>query len=107
MSTTREELIAGLRAVADFYEANPTMPVPAYPDLCVHTRGDNDEAEVEQVRAAAEVLGVEMKVGAHVTADRAFGKVSVRVVHVPSPVMANHVAHMSYADNIKAADGAS
>ncbi|WP_327029744.1 hypothetical protein OG989_04260 [Micromonospora sp. NBC_01740] len=31
--STREELIAGLRALADFYEANPTMPAPWRPRL--------------------------------------------------------------------------
>lgn len=117
MSTTREELIAGLRAVADFYEANPTMPVPTYPELLVscssitgHGNDRDDEAAADLVRHAAELLGVETKLpygGQGLDADGVFGAVKLRVYSTTRERMARYNAQASYADSVEPEDGAS
>lgn len=116
MSTTREELIAGLRAVADFYEANPTMPVPPFPDLlvsCSNITGHGDErddnAAADLVRHAAELLGVEAK-PAHGgaggwDADGIFGAFRLRVYSTTRERMARYNAQASYADSVEPEGG--
>ncbi|MGC4769237.1 hypothetical protein ACLQ25_09680 [Micromonospora sp. DT44] len=98
----RQRFIAGLRAAADFYEANTTMPIPLYPNLVVHAEGD-DETQAEQVRVAAELLGVEPeRTGrrGHFRAQRYFGPIEVGVLHIPAATMADHALRQSYSANI-------
>lgn len=111
----RDELVAGLRALADFYENNPTMPLPPFPDLSVScsnitgygTDRDN-EAAAELVQHAAKLLGTEVeRSGGHTRTKRMFGSVQLKAYAVSAESMADHNAHMSYVNNVKATGSAS
>lgn len=69
----RHEFVEGLRALADFYETHPALPMPSSPDFthCVGT-ADDDAGRAEIALIAAE-LGVEPKDGLH--AKRRFGPI--------------------------------
>ncbi|WP_406083075.1 hypothetical protein OHA01_26205 [Micromonospora zamorensis] len=111
MSTTREELIAGLRALADFYEANPTMPVPVYPDLLVScsniTPERDDEAAAELVRHAATLLGVEatQSTSGGWNVDGKFGSLKLSVYSTTQERMARYNAEVSYSGAVQPEDG--
>jgi hypothetical protein len=89
----RAELIQGLRELADFLEANPGLPLGAYPDVELSVFVDHfdvpdtDEAhQAELARIAAE-LGVEVTrkaAGDHWIARRDFGPVALRYIHTTS-----------------------
>ncbi len=106
----RHQTITGLRALADFLETNPAVPVNEYGwEVLIHsgvsrdTTTDADQrAEVDRVAA---LLGVqvldETGEGGHYMASRSFGRVVYRIVHVPARRMAQHRAELSYRDNIR------
>lgn len=52
--TTRDELIAGLRDLADWYEQHPDVPLMAYPEIrhCVMGDDTTGTAELRQIAAA-------------------------------------------------------
>ncbi|MEU6429539.1 hypothetical protein ABZ860_26890 [Microbispora sp. NPDC046973] len=96
----RSALIAGLRALADFLEANPAVPVPRSVNvLHFPQRGSDAEmrAEVDQV---ADLLGapidpLDQKFG-HYGASVRFGPVEYKAVAILAARRAEHEAHMSY-----------
>jgi hypothetical protein len=103
-ATHRADFIAGLRALADYLNANPTVPVPEFStDVLVHARGTDTEqcAEVDRV---AGLLGASVEDrtarGGHYTAARSFGPVEYRCVAIPAAVMAVHEARQAYARSI-------
>ncbi|MEV1321994.1 hypothetical protein AB0J14_38600 [Micromonospora arborensis] len=115
MSTTREELIAGLRAVADFYEANPTMPVPIYPDLLVscsnitgHGNDRDDDAAAELVRHAGTLLGVEatQSTAGGWDVNGKFGALTLRVYSTTHERMARYEAASTYSGAVQPEGGA-
>lgn len=82
-------LVAGLRALADFYETHPTMPMPLYPKFGVTCSNltDGGDAAAELVRHAAELLGTEITQShGHTRTKRMFGVVEFK----------------AYASNVKA-----
>ncbi|MEV5705742.1 hypothetical protein [Actinoallomurus sp. NPDC052274] len=102
----RHQTIAGLRALADFLEANPGVPVNPFGwELSYHPH-DTDEheaAEVERIAALLDAVPVDERgAGGHYTASKTFGRITYKVVHVPARRMAAHEALMSYADVFEA-----
>ncbi|MGC4953871.1 hypothetical protein ACLQ2P_11705 [Actinomadura citrea] len=102
----RHQTITGLRALADFLEANPAVPVKEYGgDYHVFTNEGDDAAGVALVDQAAALLGVPVhdnrSHGGHYGAHKSFGRISYRIVHIPDRQMDEHNAHMSYRDNIR------
>jgi hypothetical protein len=97
----RTQTIAGLRALADFLEDNPGLPVQEYGwTLTVYPTGDDDRerAEVDRIAALLDTKPVDNRPrGGHYTVSRTFGRITYQAVHVPSRQMANHHALMSYA----------
>ncbi|MGK5557672.1 hypothetical protein ACSNOI_39295 [Actinomadura kijaniata] len=102
----RHQTITGLRALADFLEANPHIPVTEYGEYySVFTRPARTDASGRAlVDQAAALLGVDVRDdtdrGGHYTASRTFGRITYRVVHVPQRARDVHEARWSYATNI-------
>ena len=103
-----DELIAGLRALADFYEANPTMPVDGFAELSIScsTLTSDDAEGAALVRQVADLLGTPVVMnGRHTTTARQFHGLRVKAYAVTRADMAEHNALMSYA-NLVQPDGA-
>jgi hypothetical protein len=101
----RHQTITGLRALADFLEANPAVPVNEYGhDLIVSVRADDDTSAAARVDQLAALLGVDVdddtRHGGHYTATRTFGRISYRIVHIPQHRRDQYRAQDSYRDNI-------
>ncbi len=84
----RHQTITGLRALADFLEANPAVPVEEYGyDLTFSVRNMDDASAVALVDRTAALLGVDAADdthrGGHYIATRSFGRVTYRMVHIP------------------------
>ena len=98
----RVQTIRGLRALADFLEANPTVPVSTYgADYKIFTRGESDEGERAEIDRIASTLGEDVKDdtarGGHYTVAKTFGRITYTAVHVPARRQAAYEALMSYA----------
>jgi len=100
---TRAKTISGLRALADYLEANPDLPVAPFGwDLNVYpARGDDEAAERAAVDQVAARLGVPVDdktpTGGHYRAIRSFGLITYQAIHVPARRQAAHEALWSYA----------
>ena len=106
----RHQTITGLRALADYLENNPAVPVNEYGwEVRIHsgvgrdtTTDAHQRTEVDRVAA---LLGVpvldEIERGGHYKASRTFGRIVYTIVHVPARRMAQHRAEQSYCDNIR------
>jgi hypothetical protein len=81
----RTEVVAGLRALADFLEANPAVPIPRHGhDFFVSTSG-SDEQKRSQVKFASLAIGEDVTddtTSGHYWTQRRFGSVSYRIVAV-------------------------
>ncbi|WP_339155527.1 hypothetical protein [Actinomadura luteofluorescens] len=102
----RHQTIAGLRALADFLEANPSVPIKEYGgDYNVYTRTGDDPAAVAAVDQVAALLNTEVTDdrphGGHYIASKTFGRITYQIVHIPARQMDEHHAHISYRDNIR------
>jgi hypothetical protein len=97
----RTQTIAGLRALADFLEANPGVPVHEYGwEVRHHTRGTDEEeaAEIDRIAALLDATPAdERNDGGHYTASKTFGHITYTAVHIPARRMDAHHALMSYA----------
>lgn len=103
----RTQLIDGLRALADFLENEPDVPVNSWAtisysvsakDLDTDDR-DQDDAERAEVDRVAAILGVtptENDSSSHYTAMRAFGPVEYRATAITQEHMAVHAASETY-----------
>jgi hypothetical protein len=102
MSTpvVRADLIAGLRALADFLAAHPDAPTPRHVHAVVWADGENNgPAVVDQVAA---MLDTEPGGTEHYTVERDFGRgVTYAVVHIPAAVREAHNARHSYTDAVQ------
>jgi len=81
----RAELIGGLRALADYLEANPEVPAPIYTDMLTfppHGEWAEVRAEIDAVAAHLGVTAHE-SYGGHYVASRFFGPVEYRAVAIP------------------------
>lgn len=75
VTTPRQDVIAGLRALADFLEANPHVPVSRDPEvLYFASRGRDVEAAVREVDRVAGLIGVP-------SGQRSTAHVAARVFH--------------------------
>jgi hypothetical protein len=68
----RANVIAGLRALADFIEQHPDFPLPMFPEFVHCAMAHEDEAGVAEVRQIAAALGAEMTVDPEGDADVTF-----------------------------------
>ena len=98
----RTQTITGLRALADFLENNPDIPVREYGDEYTYfTRAENDtteRAEVDRIAAAlGETVTDETGRGGHYTVSKTFGRITYTATHIPAKCRTAHAAHMSYA----------
>jgi hypothetical protein len=99
---SRTQTIAGLRALADFLEDNPNVPVREYGgEYTVFARAEEDTAErteIDRIAAALdETVTDDTERGGHYSVCKTFGRITYSAVHVPSERQAAHEALMSYA----------
>lgn len=110
----RAALIAGLRGLADFLEANPAVPVPpAWTSAaCISVLPPHDVDDDERrafVDAFAAALGVEAadKDGSgHYKATRKFGPIEYESFAISTEASERHKARNSYASVIRLDDQA-
>ncbi|GAA4640733.1 hypothetical protein GCM10023196_107390 [Actinoallomurus vinaceus] len=97
----RRQTIAGLRALADFLEANPGVPVNEYGwEVSYHPRGTDEDqaAEVDRIAALLDAAPVDDRPDdGHYTVAKTFGRITYKVVHIPARQMDAYDALMSYA----------
>jgi hypothetical protein len=104
----RHQTISGLRALADFLEANPAVPVREYGfDLTVYTSDRYSDAcqrtELGRIAALLDAAPIDKTAtGGHLTVSKTFGRVSYQAVHIPSRAWADHKARTSYEPNLRA-----
>jgi hypothetical protein len=97
----RAEYVAGLRALADYLEAHPDLPVPYRVDAWDSvTGGDAERAEVDRVAA---ILGEAPRWsdGTHYEVGRAFGPVVYRTTVISPEGMARHLAAATYSGAVE------
>src|SRR5699024_2747884 len=97
---TRATVITGLRALADFLEDHPEVPVSRYASgyLAYHPTGPDPakRAEVARIATALDTTPTDLGGGHHV-ASRYVGPIEYRAVAIPAAEMAAHEALTSYA----------
>ena len=107
---TRAQLIAGLRDLADYLAANPTIPIPRYGDQITVNVNSTEDGGCVQVRQAARLLAAavtdQTRGGGHFYTERSFGPLTYRVVAIPDTCMARHQALWSYAGSVDPTDPA-
>lgn len=101
----RHQTITGLRALADFLEANPAVPVNEYgATFHVPIQAADDASAAALVDNTAELLGVnaehDTRRGGHYIATRTFGRITYTVFHIPEQERAASLARDSYRTNI-------
>jgi hypothetical protein len=85
--TERQELISGLRELADFLESNPDVPAPAYIGVLVFPPSASDEENQREVDVIAALIGSGTRTYSshrHYATSRQFGPVEYRVVAIPA-----------------------
>ena len=99
----RVQTIAGLRALADFLETNPAVPVREYGEeytIFTHPAADDatERAEIDRIAAAlGETVTDNTQRGGHYEVGKTFGRITYRAIHIPVHRRAAHDALMSYA----------
>lgn len=87
----RTDLVAGLRALADFLEANPAVPIPRYGHMFSVTTSGSDEQKLSQVKFTSLAIGEDAMddtaSGGHYWTQRRFGPVSYRINAVSDAAM--------------------
>lgn len=93
----RTTLIAGLRALADFLDANPAVPVPRSVNVLHFPHGATDVEICAEVDHIAELLGapVNQEFG-HYGASVHFGPVEYKAVAILAARRAQYEADRSY-----------
>jgi len=83
----RQELITGLRGLADFLEGNPDVPAPSYADVLVFPPSGSDAEKRREIDVIASRIGSGTATSPgyrHYTASRRFGPVEYRAVAIPA-----------------------
>jgi hypothetical protein len=91
--TQRQELIAGLRMLADFLADNPEVPVPPSVDMLVFPPFASDSAKRREIDAiAAHIDSVTRTFSSyrHYQTSRRFGPVEYRAVAIPADQSEGH-----------------
>jgi hypothetical protein len=86
-STKRQALISGLRALADFLESNPDVPVPEYTDVLVFPSSASDAGKRREIDVIASRIGSVAESFSsyrHYQTSRRFGPVEYRAVAIPA-----------------------
>jgi hypothetical protein len=86
----RTDMVAGLRALADFLEANPAVPIPRHGHQFSVTTSGSDEQKRSQVKFASLAIGEDVTddaQGGHYWTQRRFGPVSYQITAVSSAAM--------------------
>ncbi len=96
----RASFITDLRALADFLDRHPAVPVPLYgEDFTLHAASTDDGGR-DQVNHVARLLGAtitdDTASGGHYRAERAFGQITYGVVSISKAHMAAFDALTSY-----------
>jgi len=82
----RNELIAGLRALADWLESRPEIPAPRWADVMVFPSTSTDSEMTAEVDEIATLIGADIKDQiadhGHYTTSRDFGPVQYRLVAI-------------------------
>jgi hypothetical protein len=80
----RGRLIAGLRALAEFLEADSTVPAPVWADVLVFPPCANNVEQRAEIDVIASRIGAEAReyVPGHYAASRSFGPVEYRAVAI-------------------------
>jgi hypothetical protein len=81
----RAELVAGLRALAEFIESCPDVPAPWSADVLVFPPSGSNAERRAEIDAIASRIGTEghFTHGGHYRASRWFGPVEYRAVAIP------------------------
>jgi hypothetical protein len=98
----RHQTVAGLRALADFLETNPAVPVREYGyEYTVFANDHTDAAERAEIDRIAATLGEtvcdETGRGGHYRVLKTFGRITYTAVHVPKRRQAAYEALITYA----------
>ena len=83
----RQELITGLRALADFLESNPEVPAPTFTDMLVFPPHANDSENRQEIDTIASRIGAGTEISPvrrHYATSRRFGPVEYRAVAIPA-----------------------
>ena len=84
----REQFISGLRALAEYLDANPDVPAPRRTDVLVFPPNGSDAAMFAEIDVIAELIGTEASDAdsprGHYSAIRDFGPVEYRAVAIPN-----------------------
>jgi hypothetical protein len=98
--SARASFIGDLRALADFLDRHPAIPVPLYGECFTLHAASTDDGGRDQVNHVACLLGAtiidEIASGGHYRAERAFGQITYSVVSIPEAHMAAYHALNSY-----------
>jgi hypothetical protein len=92
----RTQTISGLRALADFLENNPAVPVSEFGWEVSHYPEGTDQEQKAEVDRIAALLSVAPDNRRHYMASKTFGRITYRAVHIPARRMAAYDALMSY-----------
>ena len=96
----RASFIGDLRALADFLDRHPAIPVPRYGGYLSLHAASTDDGGRDQVNHVACLLGAtiidDTASGGHYRAERAFGQITYSVVSIPEAHMAAYHALNSY-----------
>jgi hypothetical protein len=98
----RAQTIAGLRALADFLEDNPSIPVRELgAEYTFFARREDDateRTEVDNIAAAlGEIVTDDTEDGGHYSVSKTFGRITYTAVHIPARSRDAHQALMTYA----------
>ena len=101
----RARLVSGLRALADYLESAPAVPVQPYGvHIVVHAQGTDSEMKA-QVDLVGEILGAppdeEDPGSGHYEVRQSFGPVTYKFLAISDERMARHAAFMSYAQSVE------
>ncbi len=97
---TRQAFITGLRALADYLDRHPAIPVPRYGHQIHLTADSTDHGGCGQVDDFARHLGIappqSINAYGHYEATRFFGPVGYEMVAISDHAMARHNAADTY-----------
>jgi hypothetical protein len=102
----RAQTIAGLRALADFLDANPDLPIrPEGADYAVFSHRTDETAGRSTIDAIATVLGEpvqdETGEGGEYTVTKTFGAITYHASHIPARLRALYRAYGELADSVE------
>jgi hypothetical protein len=107
LNERRAELIAGLRALAQFYFDHPEMPIPLYPDFSHCVMAGDDDAGNDEVCQIAAILGSEVDNDRNPSTQRTFAGLRYRAFYVRREAARRHAAFATYSGLVEPEGGGS